>query len=179
VFVDSKICNLSSSVRVSRVFFLWCWVSRLLLLGRRLKIQIQQSNEEKSNATKVIQLYVPYWLDTKKCPPLKYKLVAIGQHADKKGEYTGDLGLRKLKALSADAAADLDQMENSPTMLSSFDCRSLELSVALANSAEAVFGPGTPLQALDEAVRQNPCLFILSDCWDTHLFASRVLVANG
>ncbi len=179
MFVDSKICNLSPSVHVSRVFFLCCWVSRLLLLGRRLKIQVQQSNEEKSNATKVIQLYVPYWLDTKKCPPLKYKLVAIGQHADKKGEYTGDLGLRKLKALSADAAADLDQMENSPTMLSSFDCRSLELSVALANSAEAVFGPGTPLQALDEAVRQNPCLFILSDCWDTHLFASRVLVANG
>jgi vacuolar protein sorting-associated protein 13A/C len=134
-----------------KVFFCVVGVSHLLLLGRRLKIQIQQCNEEKSNAAKVIQLYVPYWLDTKKCPPLKYKLVAIGQHADKKGEYTGDLGLRKLKALSAEAAADLDQMENSPTMLSSFDCRSLELSVALADSAEAVFGPATPLQALDEA----------------------------
>ena len=123
---------------------------RKLLSGyewcRDLAIHMQYDNGgNKDISARVIQFYVPCWLDSSMCPPLKYKLV--GRKKSK-----SDKSWLSKKSMDQ---IDEEDMHQYPTMISSFDCKTMGLAVALSGSESTQFGPVTPLNSLADPVSSN------------------------
>jgi vacuolar protein sorting-associated protein 13A/C len=108
----------------------------------------------KDVSARVIQFYVPCWLDSAGCPPLKYKLVGVGNYGRKK--LKSDKSWLSKKSMEQ---IDEEDMHQYPTMISNFDCKTMGLAVALSGSESTQFGPLTPLNALDDPVSSHlsPC----------------------
>ncbi|KAG0604101.1 hypothetical protein M758_10G145000 [Ceratodon purpureus] len=108
---------------------------------RDLAIHMQYGNGSNDLSARVIQFYVPCWLDSVGCPSLKYKLVGGGK------KQKGDRSWFSKKSLEE---VDEEDMHQYPTMISNFDCKTMKLAVALSGSESTTFGPAEPLSALDD-----------------------------
>lgn len=107
---------------------------------------MQYDNGSRDISARVIQFYVPCWLDSSGCPSLKYKLI---DHGRKKS----DKNWHRKKSLEEIGEEDMHEY---PTMLSSYDCKTMGLAVALPRSECTQFGPVASLDALEDAVSSHP-----------------------
>lgn len=108
---------------------------------------MQYGNGSNDLSARVIQFYVPCWLDSVGCPSLKYKLVGGDHHGRKK--HKSDRSWFSKKSLEE---VDEEDMHQYPTMISNFDSKTMKLAVALSGSESTNFGPAEPLSALDDPV---------------------------
>lgn len=114
---------------------------------RDLTIHMQHDRGNRGMSARVIQFYVPCWLDSAKCPSLKYKLVEVDHPGRKKFKTHRSRGNKKLME-----EIDQEDMNEHPTMLSSFECKSVGLAVALSGNVTTNFGPVVPLEPLADPV---------------------------
>lgn len=108
---------------------------------------MQYGNGSNDLSARVIQFYVPCWLDSVGCPSLKYKLVGGDHHGRKK--HKSDRSWFSKKSLEE---IDEEDMHQYPTMISNFDSKTMKLAVALSGSESSTFGPAEPMSALDDPV---------------------------
>lgn len=127
---------------------------------RDLTIHMQHDRGNQGMSARVIQFYVPCWLDSAKCPSLKYKLVEVDHPGRKKFKTHRSRGNKKLME-----EIDQEDMNEHPTMLSSFECKSVGLAVALSGNGTTNFGPVVSLEPLVDPVSQA----VLSTRKELHL----------
>lgn len=108
---------------------------------------MQSDNASFDLSARVIQFYVPCWLDSTGCPLLKYKLVRMEQQSRKK--LKSDKTWFTKKSMEE---IDEEVMHQYPTMISNFDCKTMGLSVALSGSESTQFGPVVSLASLEDPV---------------------------
>lgn len=115
---------------------------------------MQHDNGNNDFSARVIQFYVPCWLDSAGCPPLKYKLVAVEHQGRKK--LKSDRSWFSKKSMEE---VDEEDMHQYPTMISNFDCKTMGLAVALSGSESTQFGPVASLALLEDPVSTHlpPC----------------------
>ncbi|CAM6084054.1 unnamed protein product [Calypogeia fissa] len=106
--------------------------------SRSLQVMIDHGSEEKGVAAKVLQFYVPCWLDSAKCPPLQYRLMEIS-HRDLEGVKVGNITEQ----------VNFEEKDEYPTMLSDMDPKTMGLSVGINVGNELQFGPVADLLPLD------------------------------
>lgn len=113
-----------------------------------MAIHIQHTHGDKDVSGKVIQLYVPCWIDSKKCPSLRYKLVGVEHPGGKKEKKDRKTRVKK----KVFEEIDQEDMHQHPTLLSTFDCNSMGLAVALSGEESTDFGPVASLDPLEDGV---------------------------
>ncbi|KAJ7562087.1 hypothetical protein O6H91_03G054700 [Diphasiastrum complanatum] len=129
--------------------------------GRKVRVRIEQDDEGKQIIAKRIRVFVLYWLDCERCPPLNLRLFELKPQDDKclgmlsKSDVEQNLsesnGHTRIKHMNLLEEIKHDELEGHPTMLSAFNARLMGLSAALASSNEGEFGPVSPLVHLDKA----------------------------
>lgn len=117
---------------------------------------IEHDREEKGVAAKVLQFYVPCWLDSAKCPPLQYRLMEIVQRGDSKPS-SDDSEFAKaayegVKVGKITEQVDFEEKDEFPTMLSDMDPKTMGLSVAINRGNQVRFGPVAELLPLENPV---------------------------
>lgn len=112
---------------------------------------MQYDNGKRDVSARVIQFYVPCWLDSIGCPSLKYKLIGVERHGRKK--HKSDKNWQGKKSMEE---IDEEAMHEYPTMLSNYDCKTMGLAVALSGSECTHFGPVVSLDALEDPVNSRP-----------------------
>jgi len=116
---------------------------------------MQYDNGSNDLSARVIQFYVPCWLDSAGCPSLKYKLVGVENQGRKK--LKSDRSWFSKKSMEE---IDEEDMQQYPTMISNFDIKTMGLAVALSGSESTQFGPVASLGPLEDPVSTHlpPCL---------------------
>lgn len=114
---------------------------------RDLAIHMQYCHGNNDISARVIQFYVPCWLDSTGCPPMKCKLVGAAHLGRKK--FKSDKSRVSKKHIQE---IDEEDMHQFPRMLSNYDSKVMGLAVALSGSESTAFGPVSPLQPLEDPI---------------------------
>lgn len=111
--------------------------------GRMVQVILEHNKDGKDTVAKILRIYTPYWLECVRCPPLQLRLVRM--------EPTRKL----ISSTTANNEKILEQinqeeMQAGCTVISTFDPKSMGLSIALSDSPSLCFSPATALSPLTD-----------------------------
>ncbi|KAG0473021.1 hypothetical protein HPP92_014878 [Vanilla planifolia] len=113
--------------------------------GRLVVVIVDQTFNKDHSIARSIRIYVPYWIESARCPPLTFNFV------DRK-EKRSDSGhsKRNMKAEKILWQITNEDMTNGYTIVSALNFKYLALSVSLSNPGKEKFGPVKELSPLGD-----------------------------
>lgn len=116
--------------------------------GRMVQVILEHNKDGKDTVAKILKIYTPYWLECVRCPPLQLRLVGM----DHTRRLKSSINTGNEKILEQ---INQDELQAGCTIISTFDPKSMELSIALSDSGKLCFSHAmalSPLSDLDGSV---------------------------
>ena len=113
---------------------------------RMVQVILEHNKDGKDRVAKILRIYTPYWLECVRCPPLQLRLIGM----DHTRRLTSSINAGNGKILEQ---INQEEMQTGCTMISTFDPKSMGLSIALSDSGIQCFSRAMALSPLSDLVR--------------------------
>lgn len=111
---------------------------------------MDQNYENESPVSRAVRVYVPYWIATARCPPLKYYVIDISGSKEKARFSIPFRSTTKTEKIVFQIAEE--EMACGYTIAAAMNFKHLGISASIARAGKEYFGPVQDLSALGDMV---------------------------
>lgn len=116
--------------------------------SRMVQVILEHNKDGKDTVAKILRIYTPYWLECLRCPPLQLRLIGM----DQMRRLISSINTGNGKILEQ---INQEELQTGCTIISTFDPKSMGLSITLSDSGNLCFSRTmalSPLSDLDGSV---------------------------